>query len=84
MLTVGRPTVRRLRLRLREGPGAIDAEHLAGLTAGVHNSLLESHPESVTNQEQVKFFALWPKDWDAAFTLLARGGFLISSAQQAN
>src|SRR5713101_10112271 len=24
----------------------------------------------------------WPKDWDAAFTLLARGAFVVSSAQQ--
>jgi hypothetical protein len=69
-------------LRLREGPGAIDAEHLAGLTSGIHTSLLSSHPESVTNDEPVKVFAEWPKDWDAAFTLLARGGFLMSTAQQ--
>jgi len=72
----------RNRLRLREGPGAIDAEHLAGLTAGIHASLLASSPESVTNREPVKVFAEWPKDWDAAFTLLARGGFLVSAAQK--
>ena len=30
----------------------------------------------------IRVFAEWPKDWDAAFTLLARGGFLVSSAQQ--
>jgi hypothetical protein len=70
------------RLRLREGPGAIDFEHLAGLVAGIHTSLLDSHPESVTDREPVQVFAGWPKDWDAAFTLLARGGFLVSSAQQ--
>ena len=45
-------------------------------------SLLDSHPESVTGEEPVKIFAEWPKDWDAAFTLLARGGFLVSAAQQ--
>jgi hypothetical protein len=79
---IGGAQIFRNRLRLREGPGAIDFEHLAGLTAGVHTSLLDSHPESVTDREPVRVFAEWPKDWDAAFTLLARGGFLVSSAQQ--
>ena len=32
----------RNRLRLREGPGAIDAEHLGGLAFGIHESLLTS------------------------------------------
>jgi hypothetical protein len=72
----------RNRLRLREGPGAIDAEHIAGLSAGIHASLLASAPESATNEEPVKIFAEWPKDWDAAFTLLARGAFVISAAQK--
>lgn len=30
----------RNRLRLREGPGAIDAEHLGGLAAGIHETML--------------------------------------------
>jgi len=72
----------RNRLRLREGPGAIDAEHIAGLSTGLHASLLNSHPESLTNDEPVSIFNDWPKDWDATFTLLARGGFIVSAAQQ--
>ena len=79
---IGGAKIFRNRLRLREGPGAIDAEDLGGLTAGIHSSLLASTPESVTNQEPIKVFAEWPKDWDAAFTLLARGDFLISAAQK--
>ena len=73
----------RNRLRLREGPGAIDAEHIAGLSTGIHASMMNSHPESLLNEEPVTIFNDWPKDWDAAFTLLARGAFLVSSAQQA-
>ena len=72
----------RNRLRLREGPGAIDAEHIAGLAAGIHLSLLNSHPEALSNDVPISLFNAWPKDWDAAFTLLARGGFVISSAQR--
>jgi hypothetical protein len=71
----------RNRLRLREGPGAIDAEHIAGLASGIHLSLLNSHPE-LPAAEPMSLFNAWPKDWDAAFTLLARGAFLVSSAQR--
>ncbi|HET8547957.1 MAG TPA: hypothetical protein VFL57_08135 [Bryobacteraceae bacterium] len=71
----------RNRLRLREGPGAIDAEHLGGLSAGVHTTMLNSRPESTT-AEAVTIFDRWPKDWNAAFRLLARGGFIVSSAQR--
>ena len=77
----GGAQILRNRLRLREGPGAIDAEHIAGLSTGIHASLLNSHPESLTGEEPVSLFNEWPKDWDAAFTLLARGAFLVSSAQ---
>ena len=77
----GGAQILRNRLRLREGPGAIDAEHIAGLSTGIHASLLNSHPESLTGEEPVSLFSEWPKDWDAAFTLLARGAFLVSSAQ---
>jgi hypothetical protein len=78
---IGGAKIFRNRLRLREGPGAIDAEHIAGLAAGIHQTLADSHPESITNTEPIALFTQWPKDWDAAFTLLARGGFLVSSAQ---
>jgi hypothetical protein len=78
----GEAKILRNRLRLREGPGAIDAEHIAGLSAGIHASLLASTPESPTNEEPLKIFAEWPKDWDAAFTLLARGAFVITTAQK--
>jgi hypothetical protein len=72
----------RNRLRLREGPGAIDAEHIAGLSTGVHQSMLNSHPESLTDDDPISIFNDWPKDWDAAFTLLARGGFIVSTARE--
>jgi hypothetical protein len=78
---IGGAQVFRNRLRLREGPGAIDAEHIAGLAAGIHTTLLNSHPESPADDEPIALFNAWPADWDAAFTLLARGGFVISAAQ---
>lgn len=78
----GGANILRNRLRLREGPGAIDAENIAGLVSGVHLSLLNSHPEATSDDIAISLFNAWPRDWDAAFTLLARGAFVISSAQR--
>jgi Glycosyl hydrolase family 95 catalytic domain len=80
---IGGAQIFRNHLRLREGPGAIDAEHIAGLASGIHSTLLNSHPESPGDDKAVDMFSAWPKDWDAAFTLAARGGFVISAAQLA-
>ena len=77
---IGGAQIFRNRLRLREGPGAIDAEHIGGLSAGLHATMLDSRPDAVTG-EPISIFNRWPKDWDAAFQLLASGGFLVSSAQ---
>jgi hypothetical protein len=69
-------------LRLREGPGAIDAEHIAGLSAGIHQTMVNSRPESVKDDEPMTILNRWPKDWDAAFSLLARGGFVVGAVQK--
>jgi hypothetical protein len=94
---IGGAKIFRNRLRLREGPGAIDAEHIGGLTSGIHETMLSSSPEQVnpatarafaetsaeTSGEPVlQIFNSWPKSWDAAFTLLARGAFLVSSSME--
>jgi hypothetical protein len=77
---IGGPQIFRNRLRLREGPGAIDAEHIGGLTAGIHSTLLDSTPEE-NGQPMIEVFtAAWPRSWDCAFELLARGGFVASSS----
>jgi hypothetical protein len=81
---IGGARIFRNRLRLREGPGAIDAEHIAGLANGVHFSLLDSTPPDGEHGEPLlRVFPAWPKDWDANFTLLARGAFTVSAAQAA-
>jgi len=78
---IGGAQIFRNRLRLREGPGAIDAEHLGGLVGGVHETLLNSAPPSEEGDPVLRLFSTWPKEWDADFTLLARGGFTVSAAQ---
>ncbi len=79
---IGGAQIFRNRLRLREGPGAIDAEHIGGLTSGIHETMLSSAPEEIDGEPVLSIFNSWPKSWDAAFTLLARGGFFVSSSLQ--
>jgi len=79
---IGGAQIFRNRMRLREGPGAIDCEHIGGLTSGIHSSLLKSDPEVEAGEPVIEVFPSWPKDWDAAFTLLARGAFQVSSSQE--
>jgi len=78
---IGGAQIFRNRLRLREGPGAIDAEHLGGLAAGIHSTLLDSTPDEATGEPRIEVFTDgWPRSWDCAFKLLARGGFVINSS----
>jgi len=79
---IGGAQIFRNRLRLREGPGAIDAEHIGGLTSGIHETMLSSSPEEVDGDPVLRIFSDWPKSWDAAFTLLARGAFVVSSSMK--
>ena len=69
-------------LRLREGPGAIDAEHIGGLASGIHETMLSSSPEEVGSKPVLRIFNDWPRSWDAAFSLLAHGGFVVSSSME--
>lgn len=77
---IGGAQIFRNRLRLREGPGAIDSEHLGGLASGIHTTMLSSAPDSPEGDPTLSIFNRWPDDWDAAFSLLARGAFVVSSA----
>jgi hypothetical protein len=77
---IGGAQIFRNRLRLREGPGAIDAEHLGGLVGGIHSTMLSSEPETVEGEPVIRLFNDWPKDWEGAFSLRARGSFEVSSA----
>jgi hypothetical protein len=78
---IGGPKIFRNRMRLREGPGAIDAEHLGGLAGGLHQSLLASAAETPAGEPLLRLFSQWPQDWDAAFSLRAQGAFVVRTAR---
>lgn len=78
---IGGAQIFRNRLRLREGPGAIDAEHIGGLASGVHTSLLKDDSKEPGDDPILQIFSAWPKDWDCDFQLLAPGAFVVTSSQ---
>jgi hypothetical protein len=85
-ITVDRNTgVRRVanlanRMSLREGPQALDAEALGRAAEALHLALLQSNPPEPGGEPVIRVFPAWPPGWDAAFTLLARGAFLVTSS----
>jgi hypothetical protein len=68
------------RMTLREGPQAIDAERLGRASEALHMALLQSNPPAPGEEPILRLFPAWPKEWAADFTLLARGGFLVSAS----
>lgn len=66
-------------MSLFEGPTAASVEHLGLLTTTLQDSLLQSVSPRPGEPEVISVFPAWPKNWNASFRLLARGGFLVSS-----
>jgi hypothetical protein len=71
------------RMTLREGPQALDAQRLGRASEALHLALLASNPPAPGEDPILHVFPAWPKEWDARYTLLARGAFLVSSSMRA-
>ena len=68
------------RMSLREGPQALDAEALGRASEALHLALMQSNPPGPGLEPVIRVFPAWPSDWDAAFSLLARGAFMVTSS----
>jgi Domain of unknown function (DUF5703) len=68
------------RMSLLEGAQALDAEHLGRASEALHLALLQSNPPAPGEDPILHLFPAWPKQWDARFTLLARGGFRVTAS----
>jgi len=79
-LGVGEVAVLPNRLTLREGPGAIDCQRLGNAATALHAALLQSVPPAPGKDPVIYLFPAWPNEWDAAYTLAARGAFLVSTS----
>jgi hypothetical protein len=67
-------------LSLFEGSHAQSLEHLALLSTSLQEALLQSVSPRPGEPEVMHLFPTWPEGWDATFRLLARGGFLVTTA----
>jgi hypothetical protein len=65
---------------LFEGPTAHSIEHLGLLTMTLQEALLQSVSPRPGEPEVITVFPAWPREGDAEFRLLARGGFLVTAA----
>ena len=68
------------RMTLREGPQALDAQRLGRAAEALHLALLQSAPPNPAGDPVIRVFPSWPREWNASYTLLARGAFLVTSS----
>ena len=76
----GRPLQNRL--SLREGHQAMESQRLGRASEALHTALLNSAPPAPGADSNIRLFAAWPQDWDATFTLRARGAFVVTASRQ--
>jgi hypothetical protein len=69
----------RNRMDLREGFQTTGVQRLGRAADAIHNALCQSIPASPGKDPVIHLFPAWPKEWDAHFSLLARGNFLVTS-----
>ncbi len=68
------------RMTLGEGAQALHAEHLGRAAEALHRALLQSNPPAPGEDPILHLFPAWPRQWDARYTLQARGGFTVTAA----
>lgn len=76
----GRPMANRL--ALREGHQAMDAQRLGRAAEALQLALLQSAPAAPAAEPHIRLFSAWPDEWDARFTLRARGGFVVTAERR--
>ncbi|MGM0531764.1 MAG: glycosyl hydrolase family 95 catalytic domain-containing protein, partial [Bacteroidota bacterium] len=72
------------RMTLREGFQTTGVQRLGRMADALHLALFQSAPSEPGGKPVIRVFPAWPDNWDASFTLLGRGNFLITSSIQDN
>jgi hypothetical protein len=67
----------------REGVQTTNAQRLGRVADTLHNTLLQSVAAGPAREPVIRVFPAWPREWDATFSLLARGAFLVNSSMTA-
>jgi len=73
-------SVMRNRLDLSEGAQSTNVQRLGRVADALHNALCQSIPAKPGEETIIRVFPAWPEEWDAQFTLLCRGNFLVTSS----
>jgi hypothetical protein len=68
------------RMDLREGYQTTSVQRLGRAAEALQYALCQSIPPSPGGDPVIHVFPAWPAEWDAGFTLLCRGGFLVTSS----
>ena len=68
------------RMDLREGEQTTSLQRLGRASEALLYALCQSVPSAPGKSPVIRIFPAWPEEWDAQFSLLCRGGFLVSSA----
>ena len=76
----GQAAVMANRMDLKEGAQTQNIERLGNASDALTTALCQSFPPGPAQPAVIRVFPAWPSEWDAEFTLLCRGGFLVSSA----
>ncbi len=72
----------RNRMSLMEGYQGMGLQRIGNCMNGLVLSLCRAAPPSPAGQTVIHVFPAWPKDWNAQYTLLARGNFLVTASMQ--
>ena len=70
-------------LSLFEGITDPSIEPLGCISMALNEALVQSVSAQPGEPEVIRIFPAWPEAWDASFSLLIRGGFLVSSSMRA-
>ena len=70
------------RMTLREGAQTTGLQRIGRAADALHLALCQSVPAGPGGEPVIRVFPAWPKQWDASYTLLARGAFLVGSSME--
>ncbi|MEK6250298.1 MAG: hypothetical protein N2C12_19090, partial [Planctomycetales bacterium] len=70
------------RMTMEEGRQAQTIEHLGIGARTLQLALCQSRAPQPGKEPVIRVFPAWPADWDADFSLLCRGGFLVRGVHQ--
>jgi hypothetical protein len=70
------------RMDLREGFQATSVQRLGRASEALLYALCQGVPSGPAQEPVIHVFPAWPQAWDAQYSLLCRGGFIVTASHQ--